>query len=205
MSEQVIYKNPLCYSPVTHGVYEDDLSIRSQDLDVERLTQLMDAQIWVRASGAGARTQEERDRAASAYQDLSIVDAFKGPLQDMAIDVFGKLARAQQKQSRDLAASVVTSQDYQKLSNTIILGETQEVTKVGVLGRPFEEINVPNLKGDWANFTSGVVFSTNVPEGKSVRPSKGTADIFSITVAKNMGAVGITEMAEAKIKGVPVF
>lgn len=204
MNESV-YKNPIVWSGLSHRVYRDDLEVKAEHINIRNLEPLMDVGLWINASGAAAKTPEERDRAASSYQDLSLVDAFFGPMEEKAIKVFGGIANARKKQDRDMAFSIVTSQDFKTLQNTIVLGESQEVFKTGILASVFEEIQVPNLAGDWADFSSGATFHTNVPEGKSVRPSKGAAAVVPITVSKNMGAVGITEMAEAVINGAPVF
>jgi hypothetical protein len=202
-----LYDNPLVYSAYHGCVYQDDLRIPSRALDIDkhRLVKLMDARKWVEASGALGKTQEDRDRAASVFTNTSLADCFFGPLQSIADDKFRDLAVAQDTRDKDLAASIVTSQDYQTLQSTIIIGEQAIVTESAVLLQPFEEVQVPTLRGDWLDVTGDVEFHTNVPEGHSVRPSKDTATSVPVSVQKNMGAVAITEMAEAVINVRPVF
>lgn len=119
--------------------------------------------------------------------------------------MFGGLSRAAKEKNHDLAAAVITSQDYAELKNTIILGESIETVRTGILGRTFEEITVDNLTGKWLDVTSGVEYFTNVPEGKSVEPTKGDATTIEINVGKHEGAIAITEQAENVINARPIF
>jgi len=199
-----IIKYPLVYDPITRHVYEDDISIVNiKYLDVRKLKPIMNVGRWMDSSGANAGNT--KDYAASVMQDVSLSHVFYGDYARQAEEMFGGLNKAYEERDRDYAASVITSQDYQTLQKTIVLGESLEKPRTGILGQAFEEITVDNLKGDWADFTTNVIYHRNVPEGKSVEPSKGAATTIPILINKHEGAVAITEMAEQVINGAPVF
>jgi hypothetical protein len=198
-SQQAIYRFPVLYDYGTRTIYEDILGVPSSKIKVDELKPLMDVGAWTELTAGNGKDN------AAAVVNASLDDVFFGDLIPQAEKMYGKLYNAQQNKDKDEAAAVITSQDYAELKNVVILGESIETVRTGILGRTFEEITVDNLTGKWLDITDGVQYQTNVPEGKSVEPTFGDATSIEINIGKHEGAIAITEMAENVINGRPIF
>ena len=179
----------LIYNPVTGIIHIDkptvDLATVKEDY-YDTLPEVLNAKGWNSLRGKSA----SKDAA-------SLADVFLGPFADHANDMFTGLQNATQDRSK--AAAIITSQDYSILQQAVVIGETMDEIKTGVLAQALPEIMVPTLKGEYLDWATGVQYYTNVPEGKAVDPTKGTVTSVEYTIPKGMGGVAITERAKAAI------
>lgn len=187
----------LVWNPVDHIIYLDNPAIPANAIRYD--VPVMDSRAW---------TEQVRNKAASitgGNDPLALSDVFFGEFAESASDMLQEMHLARQQRDRTRAASVITSQHYTDVQNAVILGESIDAVKTGVLTGFFEDVAVPTLNGDWIDYTNGVNYETNVPEGVAVEPTRGTATATSYTLPKHMGGVAITERAEAMINGVNIF
>jgi len=192
-----LYKG-LVWNPVDHVVYLDNPSIPAESIRYD--TPVLDSRAW---------TEQVRNKAASAVavgsDPLALTDVFFGEYAELANEMLQEMHLSRQQRDRQRAASVVTSQHYTVLQDAIILGESTDAIKTGVLAGLFDDVAVPTLNGKWIDYTTGVDYETNVPEGVAVEPTRGTATSTTYTLPKHMGGVAITERAEAIINGDNIF
>lgn len=184
----------LVWRAVDNIVYADNPSTPFEHLNFDNLTPIMDSKAWLESSNPSA------SKSASVSTDpLALTDVFYGPFGDLANDWLTDIQSARKSQDRSKAAAIITSTDYSVLQDAVVIGESMDMTKTGVLTGAIPEQALPNLKGEWVTWTDTVEYHLNVPEGQAVEPSKGTASAVEYTVKKGMGGVAITEYAQAMI------
>ena len=194
MNQYKEFKNPVILNPQNGIVYEDDLTKRlGEDYD------------WTAREPIFNTRQYNAALKAKSDDPLAVSDCYYGKYSDIAKDVYQKLDDAQTSKDRSLAAAIITSKEFTLLQDTTVLGSNDELIRQGILTQIFEEINTPNLKGDWATFANDVQYMTNIPESKSPEPSYGGYSETSIEVPKHGGAVAITDRARQVINGADVF
>lgn len=187
----------LVWNPVDHIVYLDNPAIPANAIRYD--VPVMDSRAW---------TEQVRSKSASiavGSDPLALTDVFFGEYAELASDMLQEMHLAKQQRDRQRAASVITSQHYTAIQDTIILGESMDAVKTGVLTGFFEDVAVPTLQGEWIDYTNGVNYETNVPEGVAVEPTRGTATSTTYILPKHMGGVAITERAEAMINEANIF
>jgi len=195
--DQYKLNKALVWRAIDNTIYLDNPNVKLENLTYN--TPIMNAQLW------NESIHNEKSKSASASDPAAISEVFSGPFADLANDMFSQLHAAKEARDRSKVASIITSQDYTVLQDAIVLGESMDAIKTGVLLQLWDEVPVPNLKGEWIDWTTGVDYFTNVPEGSLPEPTKGTASAVEYTVPKHAGGVAITEMAQSIINGANVF
>jgi len=189
-----IYRG-IVWNPIDHIVYTDDPHIPAGSIKYD--DPILDARAWI---------EQSKNKTASINADpLALTEVFFGQYAEKANDMLQEIHLARQQRDRQRAASVITSQHYTDIQNAVILGESMDAVLTGVLSGFFEDVAVPTLNGKWIDYTTGVDFETNVPEGVAVEPTRGTAAATTYVLPKHMGGVAITERAEAVINGANIF
>jgi len=212
MSQEFTKKiiNPVVHNSEDGFVYADDLKIKNvEELNFKELTPIMNAREWVKSTdgqGIGSKA------AAIQADPLSLTEIFvnngkeETNYADIANEWLSDLHKARITRDKGLAAAIITSKDYSLLQDTVVLGESQEVIKTGVVSQQFEEVGLTNLSGGkYRDFAHDLKWHRNIPEGKSPEPSFGASTEVSITIQKHGGAVAITDRARDVINGANVF
>jgi len=199
--DQYRQNKALVWRAVDNAIYLDNPSVKLESMHFDESNKIMDARAWNTAVKNG--NSLSASVASNDYAALS--EIFKGQFGDLANTMFTELHSAKQANDRSKVASIITSADYTVLQDTIVLGESMDAIKTGVLLQLWDEVAVPNLTGEWIDWTTGIDYFTNVPEGVLPEPTKGTATSTTYTVPKHAGGVAITERAQAIINGADVF
>jgi hypothetical protein len=192
------------WNPEDHCVYLDNPSKKGQQ--IEYRDKVFDALAWAKANNLIKPNNEKGLAAAASIGDPSdLQDCFFGAFVELADCMDMDKDKAIRTQDKGLAGSIITSVDYDILSQPIILGESVEAISPGVLLGFFDDVATPRLKGNWFDSTSGVEYFTNVPEGILPEPTKGVGSTVAIDVPKHAGGVEITERADMILGGTNIY
>lgn len=192
------------WNPEDHIVYLDNPANKGHQIKYE--DPVLDALAWAKASNL-IKPDNEKGLAAAAMigNPSEPEDAFFGPWVELAncyeADKLTAQREYQQRGDKGLAASIITSTDYDLFQQPAILGESVETISPGVLLNFWADVATPRLKGQWQDTTTGVEYYLNVPEGELPEPSKGLAAVVDIDVPKHAGGIEITERADLILGG----
>jgi hypothetical protein len=188
------------WNPEDHCIYLDNPSRRGDQLKYE--DKVMNALGWAKGTDAIPENHQKGVAAAAAYTGgTDILDVFYGPFAELADCRIQDIRTARKTNDAGLAASVITSADYDLFTQPVVLGESVETIPTGVLLNFFNDVATPRLKGLWQDSTTGVEYYMNVPEGMLPEPSKGLGTTIQIDVPKHAGGVEITERADLILGG----
>src|SRR5215510_2297152 len=188
------------WNPEDHCVYLDNPSKKGDQ--IVYADKVMNAIAWAKGTNAIPQNHTKGLAAAESYQGgLDIPDVFYGPFAELADCRDQDIVTAQRTNDKGLAASVITSADYDLFTQPVVLGESVETIPTGVLLGFFNDVATPRLKGLWQDTTSGVEYYLNSPEGSLPEPSKGLGTTVPIEVPKHAGGVEITERADLILGG----
>lgn len=201
--------NGIIWRAIDHTVYLDDPSVHIDKVVYDK--PILNSQKWAQSRGFkqdNTNQQNNQSMAASMFNSndpLALTEVFHDPFGDLANQFLTELLSAKKAKDRSKAAAIISSQDYTVLQDAIVVGESVDAIKTGVLTGGLVEQAVPNLKVEWLTYTTGVDFFTFVPEGQAPEPTKGTVASVEYQVGKHMGGVEITERASAIINGDNIF
>jgi len=188
------------WNPEDHFIYLDKPSNKGHQIKYE--DRVMDALAWAKGNNLITKDNEKGLAAAATIGDPSdLQDCFYGPWAELADCRDQDVQTARKTSDKGLAASIITSTDYDLFAQPVILGESVETIPPGVLLNFWSDVATPRLKGQWQDTTSGVEYYLNVPEGELPEPSKGIAAVIDIDVPKHAGGVEITERADLVLGG----
>lgn len=188
------------WNPEDHCIYLDKPSNKGHQIKYE--DKVMDALAWAKGNNLIKQDNEKGLAAAATIGDPSdLQDCFFGPWIELADYRDQDVQTARKTNDKGLAASIITSTDYDLFAQPTILGESVETISPGVLLNFWADVATPRLKGQWQDTTTGVEYYLNVPEGELPEPSKGLAAVIDIDVPKHAGGVEITERADLVLGG----
>lgn len=192
------------WNPEDHCVYLDNPSKKGDK--IQYIDKVFDALAWAKANKIIPKNHEKGLAAAELINEpTDTQDCFFGPFVELADCMDMDTSKAQKTQDKGLAGSIITSMDYDILTQPVILGESVEAISPGVLLGFFDDVATPRLKGEWLDTTSGVEYFTNVPEGILPEPTKGLGTTVAVDVPKHAGGVEITERADMILGGTNIY